>query len=596
MIRFLTAAILLFNLTLFLTAASGEEPQDNKKHINGPGRYALVIGSGGSFYTDDKINLITPYNNATDVAWALHNAGFSVTLFPGGVEDQIKFGITRFLRQLSNEQNSIGVIYFSGYWDLATYDRPEFNSAFEKYAHQKGQDQWDGLLNIDLPFICRVLPETNRLNVVIADASFTLPQPKRYPNLTQGMDKETLAENTIFFSAAQPGKTHTDGTRRNSPFTAQLLKALGTSDMSLREIIQSVTDQVHKSTRNKQLPWHSKIHKPGLENEILIPKEVREWANQMNPAASQQHPQSFRDCEGCPEMVMVPPGRFMMGSPETEPGQAQDTPGFRREAPQLTVTIPQFAMGKYEVTQAEFRLFALVSGYQTGQCDAWIRTAYHTARDFTGNQMRFSWQNPGYAQWFDRPVTCINMPDAQAYVEWLSKKTGKKYRLPTEAEWEYAARAGTRSSRYWGDKSNCACRYANVADRSFKKRLPLRAWYQMHACDDRYYFTSPVGSFKPNQFGLYDMIGNAWEWTTTNWDFSGHYNLWDLYEQSEKDSAKNERMPRNIEEWKKQCGNLFILKGGAWNTPPYLTRSAYRIWDHGEQRYFTYGFRVVREK
>ncbi len=84
MIRFLTAAILLFNLTLFLTAASGEEPQDNKKHINGPGRYALVIGSGGSFYTDDKINLITPYNNATDVAWALHNAGFSVTLFPGG--------------------------------------------------------------------------------------------------------------------------------------------------------------------------------------------------------------------------------------------------------------------------------------------------------------------------------------------------------------------------------------------------------------------------------------------------------------------------------------------------------------------------------
>ncbi len=451
-------------------------------------------------------------------------------------------------------------------------------------------------MNIDLPFICRALPETNRLNVVIADASFMLPHPKRYPNLTQGMDKENLAENTIFFSAAQPGKTHADGTRRNSPFTAQLLKALGTSDMSLREIIQSVTDQVRKSTSNKQKPWHSKIHKPGLENEILIPKEVREWANQMNPAASQQHPQSFRDCEGCPDMVMVPPGRFMMGSPETEPGQFYDSSGGRREAPQLTVTIPQaFDMGKYEVTQAEFGLFALVSGYQAGYCDAWIRpNNYYLGIDFfAGNSMRFSWQYPGYAQWFDRPVTCINMPDAQAYVDWLSKKTGKKYRLPTEEEWEYAARAGTRSSRYWGDKSGCACRYANVADRSFKKRLPLRAWYQMHACDDGYYFTSPVGRFKPNQFGLYDMIGNAWEWTTSTWAFSGHYNFDERLKQT---SEKNELLRRSQEDRKKRLEKLFILKGGSWNTPPYLTRSAYRIWDNGEQRYFTYGFRVVKEK
>jgi formylglycine-generating enzyme required for sulfatase activity len=129
------------------------------------------------------------------------------------------------------------------------------------------------------------------------------------------------------------------------------------------------------------------------------------------------------------------------------------------------------------------------------------------------------WDNPGFNQIDRHPVTCVSWNDAQAFIKWLNKKTGSSYRLPSEAEWEYAARAGTKTARFWGDDPNDACSYANVADQT-KSPDGKFQWSDIHECTDGYWFTAPVGSFRSNAFGLYDMLGNVSEWCQ---DVYGNY-------------------------------------------------------------------------
>ncbi len=112
-------------------------------------------------------------------------------------------------------------------------------------------------------------------------------------------------------------------------------------------------------------------------------------------------------------------------------------------------------------------------------------------------------------------MLCVSWNDARAYAQWLSRKTAKRYRLPTEAEWEYAARAGSVAARYWGDDPVQTCRFANVADQS---RFQTWGFGQRHECTDGHYFTAPAGGYSPNRFGLYDMLGNVWEWTEDCWN------------------------------------------------------------------------------
>ncbi len=173
-------------------------------------------------------------------------------------------------------------------------------------------------------------------------------------------------------------------------------------------------------------------------------------------------PSGFRDCAQCPEMVAVPAGRFMMGSPETEPHRAPD------EGPQVEVSVPSFAMGRFEVTFAEWD--ACVAD---GGCGGYVPDDYGWGRG-------------------RRPVIFVDEDDVAAYLAWLSRKTGHPYRLPSEAEWEYAARGGTATIYPWGDVFN-ASHVANGAR------------------------TLPVGSLLPNGFGLYDMIGNVWERVGACW-------------------------------------------------------------------------------
>ena len=205
----------------------------------------------------------------------------------------------------------------------------------------------------------------------------------------------------------------------------------------------------------------------------------------------------FADCDACPEMVVVPGGTFTMGT---------DT-GPQNERPAHEVTVPRFALGRTEVTRAQYALFASETGRgQLGPC--------MTDSDRDGRytfEADKSWADPGYPVGDNYPVTCINWGDARDYADWLARKTGQPYRLLSEAEYEYALRAGTTTTYWWGDDKDALCRHANGPDAHVMSLFPN--WRDGVACEDGHDFLAPVASFEPNGFGLYDMAGNAWEWT-----------------------------------------------------------------------------------
>lgn len=234
------------------------------------------------------------------------------------------------------------------------------------------------------------------------------------------------------------------------------------------------------------------------------------------------------------------------------------------------MAIPPFGLGKHEVTRAQFARFVDESGHSTGGgCYVWGGSMY--AQDGSRD-----WRNPGFPQTGDHPVVCVNWHDARVYAEWLSRKTGKSYRLPTGPEWEYAARAGTQSPRPWGDDARGACSHANVADASAKRGVPGTANWTFHECDDNNAYTATVGSYRPNAFGLYDMLGNAWEWTEDCW---------------------NDDLAHAVTDGRDRPGGACeqrVLRGGSWVDSPLFVRYDFRFGIGPEDRDFYIGFRVVR--
>jgi len=253
---------------------------------------------------------------------------------------------------------------------------------------------------------------------------------------------------------------------------------------------------------------------------------------------------TFQDCaKNCPKMVMVPGGAFQMGSPESEIDR------FSNEGPVRTVAVSgPFAVGKFEVTWDEWNQCVAMHG-----CDG------RPTED----------ANMGRA---NRPVINVSWKQAKTYAAWLSRITGHEYRLLTEAEWEYAARSGSQTVFSFGDDPTSICKYANSADRSYKK-----AGYAADAadCDDRYHTTSPVGSYLGNAFGLHDMHGNVWEWVE---------DCFGSYEGAPTDGSKAAERP--------DCPR--VVRSGSWNSKLAYVRSASRYRYARDNRLSYVGFRVTR--
>ena len=295
-------------------------------------------------------------------------------------------------------------------------------------------------------------------------------------------------------------------------------------------------------------------------------REAREREKSERERALLMPGRAFRDCPDCPEMVVVPAGSYLMGSPHDEKKRQKD------EGPRHRVTISQpFAVGKYEVTRREFGAFVHASGHVMGG-GCWV---YDSGERKWKRDAARSWRSPGFEQTDLDPVACVSWRDAQAYVNWVSEKTGKRYRLPSEGEWEYAARGGTRTSRYWGNDASAQCAHANGADGTLKAHYSNWRWV-VASCRDGFVHTAPAGSFSANAFGLHDVLGNVWEWVEDCW---------------------NERYvgaPSDGSPWTGgDCGRR-VLRGGSWFGRPGSLRSANRGGDRTGFRNNGSGFRVAR--
>ena len=268
-----------------------------------------------------------------------------------------------------------------------------------------------------------------------------------------------------------------------------------------------------------------------------------------------------------PPMTVVPGGRFLMGSPDGESGRRKD------EDPQHWVSVSSFALGTHEVTRGDFALFVQDTGYRTlaeksGGCEVYSEYDYEA-------KAGASWRDPGYFQTDEYPLVCVSHGDALAYIDWLSKETGQEYRLPSEAEWEYAARGGTQTVRWWGNDPSKACSYANVLDAEANPSLLIA----YHRCNDKAAKSAPVARYPANGFRLHDMLGNVWEWTADCWhdSFAG--------------------APNDGSAWMAADGedcSLVVVRGGGWDSSPDFVRSAVRLGQPPDAARSARGFRLAR--
>ncbi|MBP01991.1 MAG: hypothetical protein CMM25_04150 [Rhodospirillaceae bacterium] len=283
---------------------------------------------------------------------------------------------------------------------------------------------------------------------------------------------------------------------------------------------------------------------------------------------------AIKDCSECPNLIVIEPGSFSMGSDHLELMRDGE---MRPEGPKHIVNIDKaFAIGTYEITNIEFSAFVKENNFSSPSCETW-------GGEFADNS--HNWRDPNYGRLplETEPVVCISWLDAQKYVAWLSKKTNKNYRLPSESEWEYTANAGSKDDWPWGQSTKDACLYGNILDKSATLNPKIIAgsgtsMTMAATCNDNYQLVAPVGVFKPNKFGVYDMMGNVWEWVQ---DCSFKYYSEEL---------KNNSSVLSTDKCDKRA-----IRGGSWRSRLSRQTTSFRGRDPEDRAYQLFGFRVARD-
>ena len=585
-------------------ATTGQAPSRDLKRIAplavaGQGarsRLALVVGNAG--YGHGRLR--NSVNDARDIAAKLRRRGFEVMSGFDLNRRQMLDRLHAFHTRLA-ETGGVGVFYFAGHgaqFRGKNYLLP-LNAGIALAHHLESEAVAADRILADMH------AAGNEMNIVILDACRNNPFPNALSRGIKrglaGMDPSGAVGTYIAYATGR-GREASDGAGRNSPFAQGLLAALDRPGLEIDRLFRAVRRQVTDATGGAQVPWSessltddfyfwpadpipeapaqaeasgrlmlelepadARVTLPGIDSpyrpgielpageyRVMVRREgYEEFTGTVRIESGERTTRSivlrrargaeravgtvFRDTlkdggEG-PAMVVLPTGRFRMGSPSGEAGRDSD------EGPVRMVNISQrIAMGRYEVTFAEYdRFVAATSGRRPGD-RGWGRGS--------------------------RPVINVSQEDAQAYATWLSAQTGKTYRLPTEAEWEYAARAGTTTTYSWGNKigrnrANCdGCG---------------SEW------DDEQ--TAPVGRFAANGFGLFDMHGNVWEWVEDCWH--GNY----------------EGAPTDGSAWTSGCVSdvRAVVRGGSWADDPRRLRAANRYWLRPSARSSGLGFRLVQD-
>ncbi len=539
-------------------------------------RIALVIGNAA--YADRPLR--NPVNDAQLMQATLRELGFQVQV----ATDVDRRGLLAALRDFEARARGaeVALFYFAGHGAQvggANYLIP-VNAPIRSETDVPDEA-------LDAASVLRRIEEGRaRVGLVILDACRDNPYPGAARSSARGLARMSVPTGTIVAYATAPGSTADDGgSGPNGLYTGALARYLATPGLDIREVFDRTAQDVERLSNGRQRPREE----IGLRGRFVLAgisadsarlaqaptgvqaddpeRDVWELAKRRDNAAGYQaylqaypagrfaaaarvalsgltgggiatsamspapvaaalavpdtpvrrHGESFRDCEQCPEMMVIPAGRFLMGSPESEPGRDRD------EGPTRWVDVPRFAIGKYEVTQGQWQA---VMG---------------------SNPSRFR------ACGLDCPIENVSWNDAQEFVVRLSQRTGQSYRLPSEAEWEYAARAGTATAYFWGDR-----------------------FYSSRVANNGSHPVS-VGRYPPNALGLHDMHGNVWEWVHDAWHES--------YDGAPIDGSA----------W--MAGGdpgMRVLRGGSWLHARWGLRSADRGRNTPDVRSDVVGFRVVR--
>jgi formylglycine-generating enzyme required for sulfatase activity len=472
-------------------------------------RVALVIGNAQ--YEETIGALANPAHDAALIAKALTEVGFTVTTLIDADQKAMKRAISDFGQALvAAGPEATGLFYYAGHGVQiggANYLIPlGANIRSEADAEIEGVDAGWVLKQMEFA--------GNRVNVVILDACRNNPLPRSLRSSGNGLARMDAPKGSFIAYSTAPGEVAQDGSNGNSPYAAALAQAITAAATPIEEMFRNVRVAVMQATAEAQVPWDSSSLTGAFYFREESPQAMTTAAAPATPASEiadsatrgQAMPGQpaagtiFRDCPECPDMAVIPAGRFVMGTPKDDEDRRPD------EGPVHKVTIAApFALMTTEVTRDQFAAFVTATGHEMEDGDCYLADGGDGKSDDSAH-----WLAPGFKQEGSEPVVCVSWRDAVAFAEWLSSKAGFAYRLPTEAEWEYAARAGRRGIFPWDENSTAdACRIGNSLDASGHKEIPAP---EPSPCDDGRAFTAPVGSYQPNLFKLFDMAGNVWEW------------------------------------------------------------------------------------
>ena len=534
--------MVLIGLAVGLTALRPAAAQQN--------RIALLIGNAA--YADAPLK--NPAKDARDMADVLQQLGFEVMLTTDADRRQIIDAIRAFGQRMTG--SSVALFYYSGHG--LQYRGQNYLMPLNAQIQSETDIEFE---MVDVDRLLAEMDAANRrgVNLVIFDACRVNPVKGFLKGLPDGLAQMAAPTGSLIAYASAPGTPSRDDLNGdNSVYTRRLLEALrAMPSEDIYKLLVWVRRQVMADTGEQQVPWEAS----SLTGTFAFTAQQSSedcWANE-TPGAACAEPTTGM------EFVYVPGGCFQMGQTEAEKAQLIKEVGeknyaswFADELPRHKVCLQSFWMGKYEVTNAQYRQFK----------------ANHDSQSYEGKSLNGD----------DQPVVMVSWNDAQALTAWLTKQGRGEFRLPTEAEWEYAARGGAETIRFWGDDSKHAqaCQYANVGDASFVEAFPTRFeqwkkdynWFA-HACDDGYAVTAPVGQFEPNAFGLYDMLGNVWEWQSDTYH--------DNYTGAPTDGSA----------WE-QGGDVSyrLLRGGSWGAP-YYVRRANRLRNAPGSQNYVIGIRLV---
>lgn len=512
-------------------------------------RVALVIGNDAY----EAAPLRNPVNDARGMARILSQLGFQVTQRENLGQKEMKQEIQAFGQKLM--KGGVGLFYYAGH-GMQVNGRNYLIPVGARIEHEK-QVEFE---SVDMgAMLAEMEHARNRMNIVILDACRDNPFARSFRSTMQGLASVNAPTGTLIAYATAPGSVANDGPSAHGIYTGELVKVIQRPGLRIEDVFKQVRSAVREATQGKQIPWESSslegdffFRAPSQEPPriAVTGKEPAPSVAPIAPVARGEHqvkvPKTWREPVTGIQFVWVPGGCYLMGSPLSEDSRHMD------EGPVHEVCVKDLWFGKYEVTNEELR--KLHPDHNSGAFEK---------HSLNGDR---------------QPAVHLSWEDAKSFAQWLTEQNGGQYRfrLPTEAEWEYAARGGTSTSRYWGDDSQGACEYENVADLTAQK---LWGWQDIHPCDDGYAATAPVGSFQPNGFGLYDMLGNASEWCE---DIYGV----DMYANYDRDNPLHRGWGAGLDR---------VVRGGHWHGGPESSRSASRASGMPRAMNDDLGVRLVRE-